>query len=203
MKKFLSVLCFTGLLTILLVGCNNTKDAKTNTKDTKNISTNENISEDTKSKENISDSKSGITIDVKNMDDTKSTFSLEMTKDDVIKKLRELNIKTNSEIEITSNKDDPEFGDKVLITDNIHFTFDKSNKLCSIEFLNKVPDSLGIELGDSIEKIEEIYGKDYKSYKLDNDWIAYEYTFDSYYFDVFTENNKTVSFRVSKYSSNH
>ena len=141
--------------------------------------------------------KDKIFMDVKSMDET-STFTFGMSKDNVVNKLNELKLEVKNEIEITSEEDDPEFGNKQLWGDGLIFSFDKNNELYSISAIDKIPTSLDLKKGDSLEKTETLYGKNYTKHKR-NTSLVYEYTFIDNYFRVFLEEDKVTQWVVSKY----
>lgn len=55
-----------------------------------------------------------------------------MSKEAVMSKLNKIKLKVENEIEITSSQKDPEWGNKVIWTKDISFTFDKKNKLYAL-----------------------------------------------------------------------
>lgn len=226
MKKYFLILPL--VLSIFMIGCNSgekavqtnieetqnssgSKDNKDNkdSKDTLTIdksaedktSTNNTENEDstnkTEDKKGTSNSEGAIFIDVKTVDKT-STFPFGMSQDNVKAKLKELKLEVINEIEITSSEDDPEWGNKVVISDGISFSFDKSNKLYGINVTENIPTSLGLKKGASLVETEKLYGKGYNKYKVENG-LVYEYTFNSHYFKVFIEGDKVAHWAVSKY----
>ncbi|WP_252247560.1 hypothetical protein [Clostridium sp. ZBS4] len=142
-------------------------------------------------------SNSKIIINEKSLDKN-STFYFGMSKKDVISKLDKLQLKVENEIEISSGKDDPQYGNKQIWTKDISFTFDKENKLSVINVKEDIKTSLDLKKGDSIEKLEKLYGKNYNKYKIDTGSM-YEYSFNNYYFHVFLENEKVTEWEISKY----
>ncbi|NFG42522.1 hypothetical protein FC789_15410 [Clostridium botulinum] len=142
-------------------------------------------------------SNSKIIINEKSLDKN-STFYFGMSKDDVISKLDKLQLKVENEIEISSGKDDPQYGNKQIWTKDISFTFNKENKLSVINVKEDIKTSLDLKKGDSIEKLEKLYGKNYNKYKIDNGSM-YEYSFNNNYFHVFLENEKVTEWEISKY----
>lgn len=144
-----------------------------------------------------SNSASKISIDVKTVDKT-STFPFGMSKDNVMLKLKDLKLEVINETEITSREDNPEWGNKVVSIDGISFSFDKSNQLYAINVLDKISTSLDLKKGDSLEKAENLYGKNHNKYTTENGFV-FEYTFDDHYFRVFIEGDKVSHWAVSKY----
>jgi hypothetical protein len=177
------------VISIFIAGCTNAgkNQAIKTTKDSK----------DTSAVSISTGEKNTIFIDVKSVNKT-STFSFGMSKDNVMAKLRELKIEVKDEIEITSRKDDPEFGNKVVLADGISFSFDKNNQLYAISCNEKIPTSLGLKKGDLLKKAEELYGKSYNKYTTENG-LVYEYAFNDHYFKVFIEAGKVSEWAVSKY----
>ncbi|WP_105177650.1 hypothetical protein [Clostridium cagae] len=217
MKKYLTIISI--ILTIFLVGCTNTKDSNntnTSTKESDDSISSTNNSEKvtntdkdksskvTKNNKDKSEktietvaSNSKIIINEKSLDKN-STFYFGMSKKYVISKLDKLQLKVENEIEISSGKDDPQYGNKQIWTKDISFTFDKENKLSVINVKEDIKTSLDLKKGDSIEKLEQLYGKNYNKYKIDNGSM-YEYSFNNYYFHVFLENEKVTEWEISKY----
>ncbi|WP_315082070.1 hypothetical protein [uncultured Clostridium sp.] len=177
----------------------NTDDSKkvTETDTDKSQKVNETSKDNSKKSIQITASNSQITINEKSLDEN-STFYFGMSKEDVISKLDKFKIKVENEIEISSSKDDPQYGNKQIWTQDISFTFNKENKLSVINIKENLPTSLGLKEGDSIEKLESLYGKNYSKYKTDNGFI-YEYSINNYYFHVFLENEKVTEWEISKY----
>ncbi|AOR25137.1 hypothetical protein [Clostridium taeniosporum] len=142
-------------------------------------------------------SNSQITINEKSLDKN-STFYFGMSKEDLTSKLNKIKLAIENEIEITSSENDPEFGNKQIWTKDISFSFNKENKLYAINIKENIPTSLGLKNGDSIEKLEKLYGKDYAKYKTDIG-LLYQYCINDCYFKVYFENGKLTEWGISKY----
>ena len=180
MKKYNFILLI--VLLLFFVGCANIEKT---------------VKTENKGNVTLSATNDKIFIDVKSMDET-STFPFRMTKDNVVIKLKELKLEVKNEIEITSEEDDPEFGNKQIWTDGIIFSFDKNNDLYCINVNENIPTSLHLKKGDSLEKTENLYGKKYTKHNTDTA-LVYEYTFADHYFRVFLEEDKVTQWVVSKY----
>lgn len=175
------------VLLLFFVGCTNNKNTvQTDSKANENLSkttNNKGTSAENKNDENNSNSEDKIFIDVNSMDET-STFPFGMSKENLMTKLEELDLEVKNEIEITSREDDPEFGNKQLWADGIAFSFNKNNELYSISVNEEIPTSLDLKKGDSLEKVENLYGKSYNKHRTDIA-LVYEYSFVDHYFRVF------------------
>lgn len=212
MKKYKIILPI--LLSLVAIGCSNSKtttevkdkEVKTVNKtvtdkdsSSKDSSTTSKVAEEknkTSNKKDSSNSNANIIIDVKSMDNN-STFSFGMSKDSVKSKLKDLKLEVNNEIEITDGKDSKELGNKQLWVDGISFSFDKNSQLYCVSVNEEIPTSLEIKKGDSLEKIESIYGKDYIKHATELGTI-YEYTFGNHYFRAVINDGKLTEWTVSK-----
>lgn len=166
-------------------------------KNKSNVSNSNESKNSSKKVNNPTYSNSKIAINEKSLDEN-STFYFGMSKESVISKLNKLNLKIENEIEITTSENDPEWGNKQIWTKDISFTFDKNNKLYAISIKKDIPTSLGLKRGDSIERLEKLYDKNYTKHKLDIGF-AYEYVINDYYFSVCFENGKVTEWKISKY----
>ncbi|EJO5347451.1 hypothetical protein NRP93_001530 [Clostridium botulinum] len=119
----------------------------------KNKSNVSNLNKSKNSSKKVTNSNSKIGINEKSLDKN-STFYFGMSKESVISKLNKLNLKVENEIEITTSDNDPEWGNKQIWSNNISFSFDKNNKLYAINIKKNIPTSLGLKIGDSVEKLE-------------------------------------------------
>lgn len=200
MKKYKIILpmMLSILLSLFIAGCSNSnKTVETKGDDTKSVSETSGSGKTESGKETTNSNDKILMIDVKSMD--KSTpFSFGMSKDNVVAKLKDLKLEVKNEIEITSSKDDPEYGNKQLWAEGISFSFDKNNQLYAINVNENIETSLGLKKGNSIEQIEKLYGKNYVKLTTAAG-SAYEYTFGDHYFRVFTEADKVTEWVVSKY----
>jgi hypothetical protein len=189
LKKYKIVL--PSILMLLFVGCNTVEKQPANS-----IPTTKNVDISTTSKGTDSYN-SQIIINEKSMEKT-STFTFDMSKEEVVTKLDKMKVKIINEIEITTSKDDPQWGNKQLWTEGLSFSFDKNNRLYDINIHGDLATSLGLKNGDSVEKIEELYGTDYRKNKT-NTGFVYEYVIDKYYFRVLFETEEVTGWGISKY----
>lgn len=220
-KKKKKGIAFTGLILIgvtccsLLVACNKDSTKDINSVDKKSQEEVETVKtgvsteiitknkESEVSKDNI-DKNTAKTENQINIDETKidknGTFYLGMSEQELLKKTKELNIDTTKiNYEITNSFDSQEFGDKVCGSEKIQFTCsirDKNHSLYSISVQDDIPTKLGLKIGDTKDKMKQIYGSNYTSTKDDNDVISYKYKFADNYFIVRIEDNKVVDWSI-------
>lgn len=220
-KKKKKGMAFTGIILIgvmccsLLVACNkdSTKDInsvdKKSQEEVETVKTNVSTEMVTKNKENeVSkdnvDKNTVKTGNKINIDETRidknGTFYLGMSEQELLKKTKELNIDTTKiSYEITNSFDSQEFGDKVCGSEQIQFTCsirDKNHSLYSISVQDDIPTKLGLKIGDTKDKVTQIYGSNYTSTKDDNDVISYKYKFADNYFIVRIEDNKVLDWSI-------
>lgn len=220
-KKKKKGMAFTGIILIgvmccsLLVACNkdSTKDInsvdKKSQEEVETVKTNVSTEMVTKNKENeVSkdnvDKNTVKTGNKINIDETRidknGTFYLGMSEQELLKKTKELNIDTTKiSYEITNSFDSQEFGYKVCGSEQIQFTCsirDKNHSLYSISVQDDIPTKLGLKIGDTKDKVTQIYGSNYTSTKDDNDVISYKYKFTDNYFIVRIEDNKVLDWSI-------
>jgi|GEM_PF-3165343 len=120
------------------------------------------------------------------------TFNLGMTKKEVKALLKSRNMKIEFE-------DDNGSAGSIVISDCIRFHFDINQVLYEM-YAYKTQNfqtSKGLKSGDSIQRLKDLYGKDYYSHE-EPDAIVYEYKFPTgVFFVVFNLENKVEGWGVS------
>jgi hypothetical protein len=90
-----------------------------------------------------------------------------------------------NEIERTSHPYDWKFGNKIIQMRDYSIEFDREEKVYEIYVTDKIPTERGLKFGDSIEKMEVLYGKNYKKESVDGEtYFSYdmgEYKFWGYF----------------------
>jgi hypothetical protein len=125
-------------------------------------------------------------------------FYIGMKSQDISAVLDSMNIQDRNEIEITSDENAWDWGNKVLTAGDFKFTFDEDDILYKIDIGGNIPTTLGLNIGDLLQKMDEIYGDTYISYKTDNENI-YEYTVSDQYLRIYFRNDKISKWGISKY----
>jgi len=122
-------------------------------------------------------------------------WSLRMTKADLEKSLRD------SGISFTQEKD--EAGQVWFDTDNISFGMTQNNVVITLNVSSPTYEtSLGVRIGDSASKVEELYGDgyDHDDYLL-NYCHAWEYSNNDIYVRFIFDNDQNVStWEIATYS---
>jgi hypothetical protein len=78
------------------------------------------------------------------------------------------------------------------------FTFSFEGKLQSISSWDEeLPTAQGLKTGDSIKRMQQIYGTDFK--KDVEDYPVYQYRIDGGYLNVFYENDRVKGWMISTY----
>lgn len=185
------------IVSLLVAGCSSNQAIPA-------ISTNQNeivkptINETTTNNDNTVDSEK-IIINEQSSGD-KDMFYLGMT----FKKMNSLDL-YNTEYEITEinvfdeNKNDWEYGHKIVWTPEFCCLFDTTEVAYRITVNGDIPTALGLRNGDSVDKLEKLYGKNNTKYNLDGG-NALEYKLGDKFFYVNISDDNTVSlWGVSKY----
>lgn len=203
MKRYRLITIF--LVIILLVGCSTNENPDNSKVDTiKESNTKETVVSTTvPSTTKVFDNNS---VEVKNNDvivneqakGANGKFYLGMTRQDISAVLDSMNIQDRNEIEITSDKNAWDWGNKVLTAGDFNFTFDEDDRLYTIDIGGNIPTTLGLNIGDSLQNMEKIYGDTYVSYKIDDGNIC-EYTVNDHYFWIYFRNSKICDWGISKY----
>ncbi len=123
------------------------------------------------------------------------TFNLGMTKKDVKALLKSRNMKIEFE-------DDNGSAGSMVISDCIRFHFDINEVLNEMYAYNteNFQTSKGLKSGDSIQRLKELYGKEYSSHE-EPDAIVYDYKFPTgVFFVVFNLENKVEGWGLNKES---
>lgn len=182
-QYFIAIILVSALL---LAGCNNTSNQNLQGTDLPNKQ-NTQVSPVSNTGTNSSQNKSIIVNEQAN--EEKGIFYLGMSRQDVLSALKSMKIDISNEVEITSHPDAWNFGNKLLFAGGYSFEFDKEYKLYEIRVLNDMPTALGLKLGDLIETMENLYGKNYKANHTDNS-ASYSYLIGKQYFWVYFEKGK-------------
>lgn len=125
-------------------------------------------------------------------------FYLGMSRKDVSLKIKEMKMEVINEVEITSNSKTWDFGNKVIWTDELSFSFDKADKLYEIIVLDKIATTKGLKIGDTREVLIKKYGAKNASYRNGNAIIC-EYIVGGQYFRAFIEDGKVSKWGISKF----
>lgn len=114
----------------------------------------------------------------------------------------------NTDYEITSmnvieeNKDDWDYGHKIIWTPKLCFLFDTTETLYRITVNGDLTTGLGLKNGDPISILEKLYGKSHNRY--DYDWgYVLEYNMGDHYFYVSVNEDIITLWGVSKYKYNY
>ncbi|HRR50112.1 MAG TPA: hypothetical protein P5293_09215, partial [Bacteroidales bacterium] len=130
---------------------------------------------------------------------------LGMTMDELWNALEIANIdrKKLTRVEITDHPASWHYGNIYLESVDCSFEFNKENRLHSIRIEKTIPGKgkfiptkLGLEIGDSIEKMEQLYGTEYeKSIRGDNE-IGFSYDMGEYTFWGIFKDNELILWSV-------
>jgi hypothetical protein len=130
---------------------------------------------------------------------------LGMTMDEFWNALEIANIdrKKLTRVEITDHPASWHYGNIYLESVDCSFEFNKENRLHSIRIEKTIPGKgkfiptkLGLEIGDSIEKMEQLYGTEYeKSIRGDNE-IGFSYDMGEYTFWGIFKDNELILWSV-------
>ena len=93
---------------------------------------------------------------------------LGMPIDDVRRLLNEMGEEPN-EVERTSHPYDWRYGNRIFDVRNYMIEFDREEKVYQIYVTDNIPTERGLKFGDSIERMEELYGKNYKKESVDGE----------------------------------
>ena len=120
----------------------------------------------------------------------KGALYLGMPMEEVERVLNEMNVEILNEIEITSHPDDWNYGNKEFWMKDYHIEFDKKDNIYEIYVHGNIPTERGLKIGDPIEKMEELYGENYKK-STDGGETRFRYDMGDYKFwGIFSEDNK-------------
>ena len=114
----------------------------------------------------------------------------------------------NTDYEITSmnvieeNKDDWDYGHKVIWTPKLCLLFDTTESLYRITVNGDLPTRLELKNGDSITVLEKLYGKSYNRYDFDWGYVL-EYNMGDHYFYVSVNEDIINLWGISKYKYNY
>lgn len=205
MKKYLLVFLFAAMIFIIPY------DIKGEVKN-KNIETDTSLTISDKESANDEDVK--IKIDI--FDTKKGDFYLGMKREEVLKKLEELNLDSNIQycyndyIYIDTNSDNhSDSEDRICFS--LRFETEDNSILTSIDTSN-IPTLLDFKIGDSSERMKKLYGNDYILYENDFKFYEdnkerpystkpsiYEFKINNYYFRVSIKDDKVVAWEVSQF----
>lgn len=115
----------------------------------------------------------------------KYLFALGMQKSDVQSILKERNIKITLDESHGSDSSS-------LWGENIQLLFDKDEKLKEVFIRNKAESLKGLRIGDNIEHVYELYGKEQQSYD-EKDSTILQYIYTSNFFNICINKDKIVT----------
>jgi hypothetical protein len=135
-----------------------------------------------------------VIIDDNQAKPTKNTFKLDMDKAEVIKMIRNKNIKIY--------RDDKHGTEGSSIRcENIRFFFNNKNKAIEIFIYEdkKLITTKGLRIGDNIEKVEKLYGRCGNTHE-EMDATVYQYKYKKNFFSIIMTNNIVTGWGVHKFS---
>jgi hypothetical protein len=171
---------------------------------------------DTENKDERNDTTEDVKVNIDIFDTKKGDFYLGMEKEDVLKKLEELQLDSNIQycyndyIYIDTNSDNhSDSEDRICFS--LWFKTEDNSILTSID-TSYIPTLLDLKIGDSSERMKELYGNDYILYENDFKFCEdnnehpystkpsiYEFKINNYYFSVSIKDDKVVGWEVSQF----